>query len=47
MAAARQNEMNDSMTEVATTTLVVRPPPVGAVVSIDWEGNRFSLRTTA
>jgi hypothetical protein len=35
--------MNESMTEVATTTFVVREGPAGGAMSVDWEGNRFSL----
>jgi hypothetical protein len=31
------------MTEVATTTFVVRDCPAGGVMSVDWEGNGFSL----
>ena len=43
MAAARQNEMNDSMTDVATTTFVARPltacggTSVG-MVRLKWDG---------
>jgi hypothetical protein len=35
--------MNESMTEVATTTFVVPERPAGGVMSVDWEGNRSSL----
>jgi len=31
------------MTEVATTTFVVRECPAGGVTSVDGEGNEFSL----
>jgi hypothetical protein len=35
--------MKESMTEVATTTFVVRPSPAGGVISDVGEDNRFSL----
>ena len=46
MAAARQNEMNDNMTEVATMTRVAPPVPTEGLESVDWEGNR-ALNTIA
>ena len=38
MAAARQNEMNDSMTDVATTTFVARLLPAGGGTSVGMFG---------
>ena len=35
MAAARQNEMNDSMTEVATMTFVARPRAIDGTNGVD------------
>jgi hypothetical protein len=35
MAAARQNEMNDNMTEVATTTLVARRRAIEGTSGVD------------
>ena len=43
MAAARQNEMNDNMTEVATMTRVAPPVRTEGLVGVEWEGNRFTM----
>jgi hypothetical protein len=36
--------MNESITEVATTTFVVPERPAGGVISVGWEGNQVQLK---